>query len=186
MSRSASAARTPFAILGVLSVRPMSGAEIRTWLEERIGNFWRESSGQLYPTLAALKEEGAVEEVHSTPTGRPGRPTKVYAITALGRSRLEAWLAEPAADPPRRNELLLKLFFLSDAPDVVAHLLEDSRAEHRQRLARYEAIEEELDAYAVTHPNEAARFRATVRYGVAVSSAILEWADEAEALLLPS
>lgn len=176
-------ARTPYAILGVLALAPMSGVDIQRWLDQRIGNFWRESSGQLYPTLAALQAEGAVRPVNSEPTGKRGRPTTVYAITAHGRQQLARWLAEPATTAPPRNELLLKLFFASDAPDVVSGLLDDCRSEQREKLARYSAIEQELDRLAETHATDAARFRATVRYGIAVASAVLAWTDEAESLL---
>ena len=44
---------TPNALLGLLSLRPMSGYDIRQVISESIGYFWSESYGQIYPGLEA-------------------------------------------------------------------------------------------------------------------------------------
>lgn len=174
--------RTAFAVLGVLARGPLSGADITRWLDEHIGNFWRESGGQLYPTLAALEVQGDVARARSPRATGRGRPATTWAITAAGRRRLTRWLAEPATTEPRRIELLLKLFLADDAAVSAAHLAR-CKTEQAALLAHYAAIEAMLDGYARTDPRAAARFRATVRYGVRVAEALLAWTDEASALL---
>jgi len=175
--------RTRFAILGVLEMRPMSGTEIRRWLDDRIGNFWRESSGQLYPTLSTLTTQKLVR--CSTRTGNVGRgrPGSEYAITAAGRSALAQWLAEPVTAEPRRIELLLKLFLSSNQSAHSLEHLARCRDEQRRLLSQYASIERELDQWADERPAETAKFRATVRYGVRVAEALLMWTDEAKELL---
>jgi PadR family transcriptional regulator AphA len=48
-------------LLGVLSLRPMSGYEIRQFMERSTSNFWSESFGQIYPALKRMLAEGLVE-----------------------------------------------------------------------------------------------------------------------------
>ncbi|MCU0650192.1 MAG: PadR family transcriptional regulator [Gemmatimonadaceae bacterium] len=174
--------RTAFAVLCVLARGPLSGAEIARWLDERIGNFWRESSGQLYPTLSTLEAMGHIRRGPAVRARTAGRPATMWTITAMGRRRLARWLAQPAVAEPRRIELLLKLF-LADDIDVSAAHLARCRAEQAAYLAQYAAIEAELDALAAVDARAAARFRATVRYGVRVAEALTAWTVEAEALL---
>jgi DNA-binding PadR family transcriptional regulator len=175
--------RTPFAILGVLAMHPMSGAEIRRWLDERIGNFWRESSGQLYPTLTELTTQKLVRSSPRAQSGTRGRPATEYTITAAGRVALSRWLEAPVASEPRRIELLLKLFLSADDPHPSLAHLARCRAEQLEFLAHYARIDRELEHLAVERPAESAKFRVTLRYGVRVAEALLAWTDEAAGVL---
>jgi len=81
----ARARSTPYAVLGMLSLAPMSGYDIRKESEQSIGYFWSESYGQIYPALRELKAEGLIRR-------RPGksggnRDRQVYEITERGRVR---------------------------------------------------------------------------------------------------
>jgi len=51
--------------------------------------------GQVYATLGRLQRDGLAEVVETRVDGGPERT--VYALTAQGAQRLNAWLAEPAA-----------------------------------------------------------------------------------------
>ena len=59
---------TRYAILGLLSLAPMSGYEIRKVAASSIGHFWSESYGQIYPTLRKLVAAGLAK-----PRSRRGR-----------------------------------------------------------------------------------------------------------------
>src|SRR5260221_14733511 len=97
---------TPYAVLGMLSLAPMSGYDIRKEAESSIGYFWSESFGQLYPALRELRAQGWIR----LRAGRRGgsRERHVYEITEPGREALAARRAEPRRDPPCRTLLLLK------------------------------------------------------------------------------
>jgi PadR family transcriptional regulator AphA len=99
---------TSYVILGMLGWRPMSGYEIKSIVDKSTRLFWAASYGQIYPELRRLSEQGLIEG-KSDPTG--GRQRNVYAITAAGRSALEAWLATEPEVFEMRDEGLLKLFF---------------------------------------------------------------------------
>ena len=83
---------TPNALLGLLSLEPMSGYDIRQMISRSIGYFWSESYGQIYPGLKRLAADGLVEKKTERRKGSPDR--HVYSLTAAGRKQLEAELSE--------------------------------------------------------------------------------------------
>ncbi len=110
-------------LLGLLTVEPMSGYDLGQSIRASIGFFWNESYGQIYPNLKKLAAAGLVTAKTEKQKGKPDR--QVYSITPSGRARLEKWLAvEPQPEVPR-NELLLKLFFGTQAgPETVIGYVE--------------------------------------------------------------
>ena len=68
--------QTELAILGALSVAPMTGYAVREEIRQVLGHFWSESYGQIYPTLAELQRNGLIEAQQGT---RPGSST--YTLT---------------------------------------------------------------------------------------------------------
>jgi DNA-binding PadR family transcriptional regulator len=169
--------RSRFAILGALSLRPMSGYDLRQFFEANLSYFWSESYGQIYPMLRALAESGLVEAVPNS-LGR----RKPYRITDAGRQALGAWLAAPAAPETGRVEILLKLFFASQAPPeaIDAHLARH-RAEHEARLREYAAVRERLLVDHADHP-DLVHWLATLAYGTRTSESMLSWCDDVDRL----
>lgn len=176
MGKGKTGTSTPDALLGVLSMAPMSGYTIRAVVEQSIGNFWSESFGQIYPALKRLTAEGMVQKKTERQKGRPDR--NVYSLTEKGRERLQEWLTVPAAASVPRNDLLLKLFFGAHVPVSVSR--ENVLAlvgEHEAALRRYDGIRKEI---AREHPGDSqARFwLMTVSYGRHYSEAMLKWGKE--------
>jgi PadR family transcriptional regulator, regulatory protein AphA len=87
-------------------------------------------------------------------------------------------------DPvPGCNEILLKLFFIREAPPKTAKkLLGNYRERQQALLARDTAISARLP---VEYPNNAnlQSWLATLSFGSHISRALLEWCDEAEEML---
>ena len=75
--------QTEMAVLGALSVQPMTAYAMREAIRDVLGHFWSESFGQIYPTLKRLAGEALIEPVGSTSAGRKPRQE---AVTRL-RSR---------------------------------------------------------------------------------------------------
>jgi DNA-binding PadR family transcriptional regulator len=113
--------RTQKALLGVLSFGPATGYEIRKFLSETTEHFWKESYGQIYPTLEGLKAESLIAVVdHKT----SGRETRRFAIEPQGEAYLREWVRSPQfLCKPGRNELLLKLF----SPERMMHPIYSNR-----------------------------------------------------------
>src|SRR5271170_2548708 len=102
---------TADALLGMLTMEPMSGYKLKQRIQCTIGNFWSESYGQIYPALKRLEKKGLVQ---ARAEGKRAR--KVYSITGAGRAHLRVWLEIEPRRRGARNELLLKLFFGALAP----------------------------------------------------------------------
>ena len=84
--------RTRYAVLGMLTVEPMSGYDLRATIDRTVGHFWHEGYGRLYPTLKELTAEGLVEG--RTEPGRGPRRT-VHRLTDTGWAELRRWLGTP-------------------------------------------------------------------------------------------
>jgi len=166
-------------VLGALSVEPMTGYELRQVITTVLGHFWHESFGQIYPTLAALEEDGLVR---AAPGDRAH--SRRFTITDAGRAELATLLAEPPVAQPPRNGTLLRVFFgAAQDPRVLAALLDDQEAEVRARLASYAAIRDELGREG-QHPEHLPYWLATVRAGELSARAHLQWLDETRAALI--
>jgi len=168
--------KSRYAILGMLSIAPMSGYDIKKKVETSISNFWSESYGQIYPVLRNLIAEKLVTKTVEREGGKPDR--HVYALTASGRKELRRWLHEGFAPKIQRNEFLLKLFFGEEiTPRAnIAHV-EQFRELQRGLLKKYGAVEKQITREYAGNSN-APYWLMTVRYGQHVSRSLLQWCDK--------
>jgi DNA-binding PadR family transcriptional regulator len=167
-----------FALLGILSLKPASGYDIKQFVAYSIGHFWNESYGRIYPLLKHLAREGLIAKQRQTKNwGRPER--QVYTVTPAGEAALRGWLAQTPKEAPPRSELLLKLFFANrTATDIsVAHVQEKKRLEEKN-LAVYARTESELRARYASHP-ELPYWLLTLSFGRHRSQSLVDWCDEA-------
>jgi DNA-binding PadR family transcriptional regulator len=166
-------AQTELAVLGALSLAPMSGYRVRAEILSTVGHFWAESFGQIYPTLARLEAAGLV--------ARDGN--SLYVLTEPGRLRLTALLEEAPESAPPRNGVLLRLFFGRELGlDGCLELLERTEREVVEKLRTLAEIRAELDP---RDPDE--RFALiTVNAGEHNGRATLAWIAETRASLAAS
>ncbi|MCP3978417.1 MAG: PadR family transcriptional regulator [bacterium] len=199
-------ARTPYALLGLLSWKPMSGYDIKKIIEIGLSHFWSESYGQIYPVLNRLVEEGMAHCTVDPTSGNRGR--KVYKITRKGRNAFAGWLHQPGDLPRLRDELKLKFFLTSRSnPAESLRLLEEYRDQQREHLATLRESERLLEEVLKTgdlvddllelrdvlgwateddsdqRRSELMIFYLTLRNGVLVSEVRIAWADEALSML---
>ncbi len=173
--------KSRYAVLGILTLGPMSGYEIRKTIEGSLGNFWSESYGQIYPILKALVSEGLATSRTEAQADRPSR--HVYTITETGREELRRWLSRPVEHDVGRVEILLKLFFGWQLPmEENARKVEEFQELQRQLLARYEGIEQWLRTAKAGHPG-LPYWLMTLSYGQHVSRALLHWCEETTSAL---
>jgi DNA-binding PadR family transcriptional regulator len=168
--------KSKFAILGMLSIEPMSGYDIKKEVEKSISNFWSESYGQIYPVLRNLIAEKLVTKSVEREAGKPDR--HVYSLTAKGRKELRQWLRKGFAPKIQRDEFLLKLFFGEEiSPKANIGHLEQFRELQRGLLQKYRAVEKEIMREYADNSN-APYWLMTVRYGQHVSRALLQWSNK--------
>jgi PadR family transcriptional regulator AphA len=167
---------TPNALLGLLSLRPMSGYDIRQMVARSIGHFWSESYGQIYPGLKRLAAAGLIEKKTERNKGKPDR--NLYSLTAEGREHLREWLKIPVLGEGARNELLLKLFFGAHiSPSVSREHVISNMEFHQRALKVYAATAKKLRLEQANDPS-LPYWLMTLNYGRHHSAALLKWCKE--------
>ncbi len=166
-----------YAILGILSIGPMSGYQIKSWVDEGVGYFWDIDYKQIYPTLKKLVDSGqATFEVIKS--GR--RPeSKVYMLTEPGMEKLQEWLIKPIQEGKQSTpELMLKLFFghLIPIETNIKHL-ERYRAFNNTTMQKLEEISDCLEGE--TEKDAFWHYRmATVNRGKLLRKTEVEWCNQ--------
>ncbi|HYB01047.1 MAG TPA: PadR family transcriptional regulator [Ktedonobacteraceae bacterium] len=168
--------KSRYALLGILSMCPGSGYDIKKFMEQSTSNFWSESYGQIYPILKQLVEEGLATSHTEKQEGKPER--YVYTLTDMGLEELRQWLTEPIEQMVERNELLLKLFFgrQSTIASNVEHVQQFQRLQE-QLLHKYRSIEAYLKENCADNADMCYSL-ITVRYGIHRCQALLAWCEE--------
>jgi PadR family transcriptional regulator, regulatory protein AphA len=162
-------------LLGVLSLGPMTGYEMRQTMEQSTVNFWSESFGQIYPALKSMVRDGLVT-VEEKMDG--ARAKKIYKRTLAGERRLRLWLEIEAKPQLQRNELLLKVFFGDQAQrGAVAAQVVAERKRGEEDLQRYEAKLLWMETAFARHP-AMPYWKMTARCGWTHAKATIAWCDE--------
>ena len=84
-----------------------------------LARVWPAAQSQLYTELNQLADDKLIEVTATGPRGR-----KVYALTNSGLAELRRWLVDSQPRRERRNDELLRVFFLGvlDQQDAVGYL----------------------------------------------------------------
>ncbi|MBJ2120136.1 PadR family transcriptional regulator [Arthrobacter sp. MSA 4-2] len=165
--------QTQTAVLGALSVMPMTGYALREEIRSVLGHFWSESFGQIYPALAELQRQGLVER-----TGADQVRASVFAITPAGTARLRELLSEPAQPVRPRNGLMLRLFFGRQlGPEACRNLIREAREEAEARLAELAVARSE--SQEGPHAQDRPYWLLTISAGEHAARAAIAWADDA-------
>lgn len=163
------------AILGFLSICPLSGYDLRKHMDESTGHFWPADQAQIYRTLAQLVTDGMVEVHDIAQSGKPDR--REHRINERGSRELDTWLGSPITYAPAREAFLLRLFFVGRLGSQPTIALLNERASAAQELLHTlstlrNAIKQELPAKR----DLSLRLRlATLDNGIVHAQAELEW-----------
>lgn len=175
--------KSQFAILGMLSLYPMSGYEIRRSMEKSTNNFWKESDGQLYPSLEKLVNE---RKINCQGVRKHGaRESKIYELTPLGKEALEQWLLDPECVSSVRSEFMLKVFFGANvSPEVTRELIMNFRQQQKQQLLTLQQAKTEVQqVQECASKAHKPYWEICIRLGELRLQSSLQWCDEALALL---
>ena len=170
--------KTRYAILGVLSMKPGSGYDIKKFCDKGISYFWNENFGHIYPVLRQMEEEEVITKNVEQNEGKPAK--NVYSITDKGRKELTEWLMQPTENSPVRLELLLKLTFTRNIPAAkVIEEMEQIRRKHINRLEQMEKMEKEFNSDMKTRADRGYPYwLATLRYAVYDARFRIQWCEE--------
>lgn len=133
------------ALLGFLSIRPLSGYDLKRYFDASVRHFWTADQAAIYRALGDLEAEALVRHERIAQSSRPDR--KVFHLTEAGRAALDAWLATPTPSIPRREPLLVQLFFAGRLPpEVLRDLLRAELAAIEAELAGFRDIVAGIEA----------------------------------------
>jgi PadR family transcriptional regulator AphA len=138
---------TSHIVLGLLSLSgEATPYDLKQMVSATVGHFWSLPHSQLYAEPARLARAGYVTEQREA----GGRRRKLYSLTDRGRGAFENWLRVLTPEPYMLRDLaLLKLFFGADIRELAEVQLET----HRQKLAEYEALLEQIAGHGSTGPS---------------------------------
>ena len=167
---------TRYAILGILSLSPGSGYDIKKYCDTVIANVWHENYGHIYPVLSTLLSAGFIMAQDTTGDSRK----KVYEITDAGREEFLNWLREPAHYAPVRSEFMLKFLFSNTLPrENLLQMIAAYKTRHEDSYTSLMETEKEMNESNQDISLDRKRYlKATLRYGILNSRAAIEWCDE--------
>lgn len=167
--------RTKYAILSLVRLGPMSGAEIRSFCKSRFSHFWNESYGQIYPALAAMAKAGLVVKIRDGARGK----SVLYRITPKGVKEHARWVSRPPSPRSVRDELILKLFSggAGDAAGQLDHIAA-AEAQANRQLAEIKSARAELKRDFYDAP-DFPYWTLMLRAGELANRARLQWCREA-------
>ncbi|MDP2661384.1 MAG: PadR family transcriptional regulator [Dehalococcoidia bacterium] len=128
-----------YALLGMLSIRPMSGYDIKKFFDQSVGLIWNATHSQIYVQLDQMENDELVEKRNIIQEGRPNK--NLYRATDKGFRDLQRWLAGPISAPDYKDDFMLRFFF-SDFLDrgILKEHLEKARELMTERLGAMEKV----------------------------------------------
>lgn len=168
--------KSRYAILGILSLSPSTGYDIKKYCDTVISGFWHENFGHIYPTLKELEQEGCIRQLFGEKDSRKIQ----YEITDEGKYELLNWLQEETLIQPVRSEFMLKFLFSSQFPSgKVIEMLKKYKKRQEEELGKYRDMEKGLeDGMPEISPERKRFLKATLRRGILTSQASIIWCDE--------
>jgi len=150
---------------------PASAYDIKKTMAISVSNFWSAAHSQVYQQANRLLRDGYIKE-REAPGGRRKR---ILSLTPKGRRDVNEWLRSPASVPEFRDEALAKLFFAAhgDRRKTRAMIL-DQREHAVGRLVEYDGIKAMLEK---ADNREVPYELMTLRLGIAIERAYIDWAD---------
>lgn len=177
----ANAKKMDYAILGLLCHQPMTGYDIKKWIDKSLRLFWGISYGSIYPTLSALSASGMIS---ASDVSTNERAKIAYTVTDKGRAYLREWLEIPAGKDELRYETLLKLFFGGETgPENSIRQIEAFEKKARAELELLRPIEAHLSALNGIADSGHLYHYLTCRFGLELYEGYLRWCAEAKKMM---
>ena len=170
------------AIMTALIEDELSGSELARDFEASLGFFWHASHQQIYQELRKMSGRGWLVR-REVP--QPGKPNKfLYALTDQGRQELARWVFGATKTQAAKDELLVKLYNLSE--DNASHLAAEI-AQRRERMMRLLYLYERIRRRHYDDPESLPVRRKGVYLallsGLGQGEQFLAWCDQALSLL---
>jgi PadR family transcriptional regulator AphA len=167
----------PYAILGLLSYRPMTGYDLKSFFDASIKNIWPAHLSQIYRELGNLEKKNWVVSHIEPQESRPDR--RVYSITEDGTRELLNWLNKTPQSfiSVMRDETALRMFFGSKVEiDEMIFQLRTLWKEKKETLSQLDTIAETIKHSP--YDQEKRFWLLSLRKGYKIAEAEMSWAEE--------
>jgi DNA-binding PadR family transcriptional regulator len=170
------------AIMTALIDDDLSGYELARDFETSMGFFWHASHQQIYQELHKLAEKSLLNKREVNQSGKPNKI--VYGLTKAGRKALADWVYGTTKTQTAKDELVIKLYNLSD--ENAAHLaaeIADRRQEMMRLLYVYEKIRVRHYDDPLSLPTRSKGVYLALIRGLGQGQQFMAWCDEALELI---
>lgn len=160
-----------YIILGMVLKDDLTGYDIKKYIENGIGIFYKASFGSLYPALKKLTEKGCLI-MYERPQG--GRQKNYYKITDEGQKIFMDWLASPMNVLDGTNTHLAKVYFFDMLPvDIRERQLLGYEINNQNYLRKLESLEKDFDKL----DNKDCFYHklSTLSYGICITRETIRW-----------
>lgn len=126
-----------YAILGLLSWKPMTGYDIKRIIQDSPIMYWSGNNNQIYKALLKLLDDGCVTSETQYQESAPNK--KVYSITEEGEASLKQWILDTEPERPElKKTFLIQLSWASElGPEEIAGLIDRYEETVKQQAAMY-------------------------------------------------
>ncbi len=168
-----------FVILSRLAQEDQTGYELASFMGPPRNYIWDASHSQIYPLLSKLTELAFVTFTEVTQTGKPNK--KVYRITKVGLSALQAWVMESPTPMTRRLEFNAKVNALwllprKKALDVVQRQIDMTLAEIEMIEGHQREAQERTGLKFPPPPgNKYSGVYANIKYAIESRKFMIDW-----------
>ena len=129
------------ALLGLLSIRPMTGYEILRHHARALEPWWETPRTQIYPKLRELHKRGLIEHEYVVQESKPNK--RLYSLGRSGSEALASWLGSTINVPEMRHHMMMRLFLGNLLPaEQVSQLLTDYRDRMAARAGSFRQAKE--------------------------------------------
>jgi len=164
------------AILGLISLQPLSGYDLRKCFATTPMGHFSASPGAVYPALGRLEKAGWIQGAQDD--RQELRPRRMFSLTEEGKAILVAYLSRGITREDviwRLDELLLRFSFMGHW--VTKARVKRFLIQFGQEACRYVEV---LRAQRASFPDlPSATARLALEYGIEQYQAAVRWADQA-------
>ena len=160
-----------YIILGMVYDVNLTGYDIKKYIENGIGVFYKASYGSLYPALKKLTEKGFLT-MYEEPLG--GRQKNYYKITNEGKKVFLDWLVLPINVLDGTNTHLAKVYFFDKlSSDIRERQLLEYEINNENYLRKLQALENDFDKM---DNKDCFYYKlSTLYYGICITQETLRW-----------
>ncbi len=160
-----------YIILGMVRAKTATGYDIKKFIENSIGVFYKASYGSIYPSLKKLTDSGCLT-MYEEPSG--GRKKIFYGITEKGEKTFMEWLTSPPEVLDGMNTHLAKVFFFDGLPpDIRSRQLLQYESNNEAYLQKLKNLERDFDK--LENKNCYYYKLSILYYGICITQQTIEW-----------